>query len=121
MTSWFGLFKNTSEKGAYFERCAERYLSTFGLTLIAKNYRCKFGEIDLIMQDKETFVFIEVKYRATEQFGGAVSSLSPQKMRRLRRSIAFYCQEHRISNSPLRIDFVAINGEQQCHWIKNLY
>lgn len=121
MTSWFGLFKHSTEKGAYFERVAERHLSNFGLTLIERNFRCKFGEIDLIMREKETFVFIEVKYRQTEQYGGAVNSLSPTKMQRLRRTIAHYCQQHRISDSPLRIDFVAINGDEHCQWIKNVY
>jgi putative endonuclease len=121
MTSWFGLFKNTSEKGAHYERVAELYLRDAGLTCVERNYRCKYGEIDLIMQEQETFVFVEVKYRGSEQFGGAVNSLSAQKMQKLRRAIAYYCQVHRISDSPLRIDFVAIDSDKQCHWIKNLY
>lgn len=121
MTNWFGLFKHSSEKGAHFERIAEQYLSQSGLTLIERNFRCKFGEIDLIMREKETFVFIEVKYRESKQYGGAINSLSSKKMQRLRRSIAHYCQLHRISDSPLRIDFVAIDGDEHCQWIKNIY
>ncbi|WP_462170312.1 YraN family protein [Pseudoalteromonas xiamenensis] len=121
MKKWLGWFANSTEKGCYYELQAEQFLIRQGLTPVARNFRCRFGEIDLIMKLGETIVFVEVKYRAEKQFGGAIHSLTPQKMKRIRRTIAFYCQSNHLSQRALRIDFVAIDGEQEFHWIKNIY
>ncbi len=69
--------------GAQAELAASRYLQKHGLQLIAQNYRCRFGEIDLIMQDGETLVFAEVRLRNNKNFGGAASSIDTRKQRKL--------------------------------------
>ena len=60
--------------GLHYERQAEKYLQQQGLNLILRNYQCKVGEIDLIMRDQKTLVFVEVRYRRSNHYGGAHAS-----------------------------------------------
>lgn len=117
------IFENTKAKGDYFERQAEHFLSQQGLTLISRNYHCKFGEIDLIMQDKTTLVFVEVKYRKSNAFGGALNALSQTKQQRLTRTLMYYLKQHNLESSAFRVDFVAINGQNpyQFTWLKSVF
>ncbi|CCQ10361.1 conserved hypothetical protein TIGR00252 [Pseudoalteromonas luteoviolacea B = ATCC 29581] len=121
MTKWISWFKNTKQKGAHFESVAQHYLMQNGLLPICRNFNCRYGEIDLIMQEGDTIVFVEVKYRNQNRFGGAINSLSATKLQRLRKSIAYYCQQYPNGNKPIRIDFVAVEGRNDIHWIKNIY
>ena len=68
--------------GAKFEQEAKRYLIKHGLKCRQENYHCRIGEIDLIMQDGETIVFVEVRYRKDKQFGGATVSITPNKQKK---------------------------------------
>ncbi len=117
-----GAWRNSRHKGEHYEREAEDYLRKQGLKSHARNYHCKFGEIDLIMHDGETLVFVEVKYRKSDHYGGADYALSQHKLERIQRTIEHYLQRHRTENCPLRVDFVAINGQNsnQFNWIKNV-
>ncbi len=118
-----GLFNNTRSKGQHFESLAEDYLKQHGLVPVTRNYLCKYGEIDLIMRDGDTWVFVEVKFRKSSHFGGALNALSKTKLQRLKRSIYTYTAQQQIHNTQLRVDFVAIQGEQppQINWIKNIF
>ena len=62
-------------KGLRFEDQARNYLQASGLVLLHANYRCRFGEIDLVMRDGDTLCFIEVKFRKSRFFGGAAASI----------------------------------------------
>ncbi len=116
------LFNNSKEKGDFFEAEAEKYLIEAGLTPVARNFHSRYGEIDLIMKEQNTYVFVEVKYRKSQHYGGAQYALSFTKKQRLKRTLAVYIQQHGLHNSPLRIDFVAINGQNPFHitWYKNV-
>ncbi|CAH9063436.1 hypothetical protein PSECIP111951_03251 [Pseudoalteromonas holothuriae] len=118
-----GLFKSSKDKGNHYEQLAKAYLINQGLVFIQKNYYCPFGEIDLIMQDANSWVFVEVKYRQSKHFGGALSALSHTKQQRLRRSIYHYLSAQQLHNAPLRVDFVAIEGQNppNIQWIKNVF
>ena len=70
---------NTLQIGEATEAAALQFLLRHGLSLITKNYRCQYGEIDLIMRDGNTLAFIEVRYRQYIQFGGSVSSITAKK------------------------------------------
>lgn len=121
--AWFNeLFSNTKEKGAFFESLAEKHLIKQGFTPLEKNYNTKFGEIDLIMNDGLTTVFIEVKYRQSKAYGGAKYALSQIKKQRLKNTIELYIKHANLQNKPLRVDFVAINGQNpyQISWYKNV-
>lgn len=69
--------------GAQAELAAARYLQQRGLQLVVQNYHCRFGEIDLILQDGETLVFAEVRLRSSKDFGGAAASIDARKQRKL--------------------------------------
>ncbi|MCG9709228.1 YraN family protein [Pseudoalteromonas shioyasakiensis] len=122
--SWFKqLWQNSREKGLYYEKQAEQYLIQRGLKTIERNYFCKYGELDLIMRDGQTLVFVEVKFRKNALRGGANYALSKLKQQRLRRTISHYLAEKKISNQLMRIDYVAITGElnSSLNWFKNVY
>lgn len=88
------------------------------------NFRCRFGEIDLIMHDRETICFVEVKYRRSRAFGGAAAAIPPTKQRKLIRSArCFLAASPALANRPLRFDALLIqregNGEERIEWVKN--
>ena len=100
------------------EARALTFLLQQGLTLIEKNFRCRAGEIDLIMRDADMLVFIEVRSRKDRRFGGAAASVGPVKQQRLWRSAAFYLLRFR--KPPVcRFDLVAIDGDD-LRWMKNI-
>lgn len=110
--------------GAHFESRACEYLQRQGLRLIAKNYRTKMGEIDLIMQDGNVLVFVEVRYRQQTNFGSSAESITYQKQRKLIKAINHYLLTKRLLNKvDCRIDVVAIDtkASQQLKWIKNAF
>jgi putative endonuclease len=113
-------------KGLRFEDLARRYLGARGLCLQESNYRCRFGEIDLIMRDAETLCFIEVRFRRSLDFGGASASITRAKQRRIIKAALFYLSTRRQSmNQALRFDALLIqqqaDGKQDFNWIQNAF
>jgi len=112
--------------GLHFENLARDYLIEQGLRLLQANYRCRFGEIDLIMLDRETICFIEVKFRKSFAFGGAADALPHGKRRKIVKTALFYISANqRIKHPALRFDALLIqhqaNGTNQFNWIKNAF
>ncbi|GGI92584.1 YraN family protein [Shewanella gelidii] len=105
--------------GQQGEALAKSYLIQQGLSFIAQNVRYSFGEIDLVMLDGEQMVFVEVKYRRSTQFGGALQALSAKQMKRIRQAAAHYQQLNHI-NQPVRLDVIAIDGTE-IHWLPNAF
>jgi putative endonuclease len=99
------------------EERALRYLEGQGMRLVARNFRCKGGEIDLIMQAGQTLVFVEVRQRADSGFGGAAASVTPRKQARILLAAQVFLQRHR-EPPACRIDVVALDGEQ-LRWLRN--
>jgi putative endonuclease len=108
-------------QGQLYEQLAAEYLARQGLQLLQSNYQCKAGEIDLVMRDGASLVFVEVKYRASSAFGGAAAAVTASKQQKLLRACRWYLQQHRLSEQPCRLDVVAIEGQSpyQYQWIKN--
>lgn len=111
------LSKNNA--GLAAEQLAATFLRAHGLKLVTQNYHCKFGEIDLIMKDGKTLVFIEVRLRTNSQFGSAGASITPQKQQKLLRTAQHYLQHH--GDCPCRIDAILMNEANMQHieWIRN--
>lgn len=103
--------------GEAAEDHALRWLQARGLDLVERNFRCKAGEIDLILREGQTLVFVEVRQRTDRRFGGAAASVTPAKQRRLLLAAQFYLQRLRTS-PPCRFDVVAIDGGE-LSWLKN--
>jgi putative endonuclease len=81
---------NRVNRGAAAEALAADYLEARGLTLVARNYRCRGGEIDLIAKDGDSIVFVEVRLRRSEAFGGAAASIGARKRARLKFAAGHY-------------------------------
>lgn len=97
------------------------YLQAAGLVLVARQVTSRFGEIDLIMRDRDEWVFVEVRRRANSIFGGAAASITPAKQARLRRSaLAWLQQTHGDRPTACRFDVCAIDDEL-IEWIRNAF
>ena len=116
----------TTEIGAITEKIAFEHLCENGLRFITQNFHSYQGEIDLIMQDQHTLVFVEVKYRKSTGFGGAISAISYSKQQKIKRCAAFYMQQSGLKeyNTPCRFDVVTLEGhlnQLQITWLKNAF
>ncbi|PCI81920.1 MAG: YraN family protein [SAR86 cluster bacterium] len=122
---------NSHVFGKAQESKAQHYLRSQGLKLLCRNYRSRHGEIDLIMADSNTLVFVEVRYRRSEQFGGALNSVTAAKQKKIRLTAAHYLQSHpRLQNCNCRFDVIGLTHasaaavsttELHFDWIKNAF
>ncbi|MCP4991138.1 MAG: YraN family protein [Colwellia sp.] len=116
----------STDKGQVTEQFAEDFLIKQGLLPINKNYRCRQGEVDLIMREGDTFVFVEVKYRKSTRFGGAIAAISATKQKKVKHCVTFYLQQAGLNeyNTPCRIDVIALEGDINqpvVTWLKNAF
>jgi len=113
------------ESGRHWEKTAESYLRGQGLKLLQRNFSSRFGEIDLIMRDGQTVVFIEVKYRKSNRHGSGADAVTFHKQGRISRTAAWYLAKnpHR-AESVCRFDVISINPnekDQDIDWIRNAF
>ncbi len=101
---------NRKEIGDHAESLACAYLERRGLQLLIRNFRCRRGEVDLVMQDSDNLVFVEVRYRQQTRFGHAAETVSRTKQTRIVRCASYYMTMHDSWNKPARFDVVAIEG-----------
>jgi putative endonuclease len=97
--------------GQRSERVAEAFLQRLRYTIIARNYRCALGEIDLIAQDRDTLVFVEVRSHTGERFGDPLESVTFRKQRQIAKAALDYVMRQRVTNRPLRFDVIGICWE----------
>lgn len=111
--------------GEHGERTAEKFLCQNGLKCLQRNYRCRLGEIDLIMQDDEHLVFVEVRQRKDARFGSALATVTVSKQRKLILAAQHFVMTHKISGrQALRFDVVGItsgSSEPVIDWIANAF
>jgi putative endonuclease len=109
--------------GNQAEERARLYLIAQGLQWLSSNYRSRLGEIDLVMQDSEYIVFIEVRHRASSAFGGALASITPAKMQKIKKTAAIFLQTKKCYDTiPCRFDVISFDGiPPQITWIKNAF
>lgn len=110
--------------GEQGEGIARRYLEQQGLRHMDSNIASNLGEIDVLMMDGKTLVFVEVKMRKTASFGGALAAMTPSKLKRLRQAIALYLQQNpQHAQRDCRIDAVLIQGvaaQREIQWLQNI-
>ena len=114
------------QRGRLAEQQAHRFLKDKGLKPVAKNFRCRFGEVDLIMQDDNCLVFAEVRYRSGSRFESAACSVDRHKQRKLIQTAASFLSQHaEFRNHSVRFDVLAFDkpAEQQCElqWIRDAF
>lgn len=111
--------------GAAAENLAARFLERAGLALLARNYRSPFGEIDLVMRQDETLVFVEVRYRSRSDYGTAAETVDWRKQSRLRATAEhFRRRDRRASKRPCRFDIVAVSPSTEgdrVEWLRNAF
>lgn len=115
----------SGERGRLAEQHAEHYLSTQGLTIKARNYRCKAGEIDLIMNEGNTLVFVEVRLRSNRNFAGAAETVDWRKQQKLVRAAQHYLQRHGLTDAvACRFDVIAFDPNRidgQVSWLRDAF
>lgn len=105
--------------GQHAEQQALHFLQSRGLRLKERNFHCKMGEIDLVMKDDDTLVFVEVRFRQGSDYGEALETVTVRKQRKLIATANRYLQLKHI-DSACRFDIIALNGSGSApEWIKN--
>ncbi|MBA2657277.1 MAG: YraN family protein [Tatlockia sp.] len=105
------------------EERARAYLQQQGLQWLESNYRCRLGEIDLIMRDGNYLVFVEVRARVSSAYGGAVASVTRSKQQKLIKTALSYLLVKNLQDSqPMRFDVLGFDGSgSQLNWVKNAF
>lgn len=108
------------------EDIATNYLIQHGLLLQQRNFSYRTGEIDIIMKDADVWVFVEVKYRQSANFGGAVAAVSTSKQQKIKQCALFFMQQQGLNayNTPCRFDVLSLQGELShptITWLKNAF
>ena len=116
---------NKREFGEQLESFAQTTLKKSGCKIVETNFLCKLGEIDIILKDQNTLVFVEVRYRKNASFGGALESVDYKKQQKIIKAAQLYLVENKLSNTmPCRFDVFAIEGplnRLKYQWIKNAF
>ena len=108
--------------GRSAEKRAEALLKKQGLKIVARNFSCKFGELDLIALDEKTLVFIEVRYRASSQFGSAAETVTIGKQQKLIKAANYFLHCRREFNKyTMRFDVIGLNSKGETDWIKGAF
>ncbi|MFI5428062.1 YraN family protein [Aeromicrobium sp. UC242_57] len=101
-------YQRNKAVGTYGERVAADHLRGIGMVVLATNWTCQFGEIDIVARDGATLVICEVKTRTSHGHGGPFEAITGQKAARLRRLAMQWLQVHDISPPSVRIDVVSV-------------
>jgi putative endonuclease len=119
------LIEQQTFTGGQWEQLAESFLNKRGLRTLERNYYSRFGEIDLIMMDRQTLVFAEVRYRRDSAHGSGAESVTVSKQKRITLAAQKFLQHHRHHASlACRFDVVSIgkeDGRILMNWIKNAF
>ncbi len=111
--------------GQQAETWALHYLQQQGLKLVARNFYCHNGEIDLILKDKEELVFAEVRYRRQKSHGTGIETVNGVKQRKIIRSAEYYLYNQKLWDHPCRFDVVGVSVDEvmkvEINWEKNAF
>ncbi|MEQ8482933.1 MAG: YraN family protein [Pseudomonadales bacterium] len=112
------------QTGRWAEQAAARFLAGQGLVPVDRNFRCRHGEIDLVMADGDELVFVEVRFRADERFGAGFETVTHAKRRRLTTAARVYLSRHHAEQRPCRFDVVSVtkrNYRPEIHWVRDAF
>jgi putative endonuclease len=116
---------NMRASGREWEKAAESFLRRRGLTILKRNYHCRFGEIDLIMKHGNCLVFIEVRYRRRDRYGNGAETVSFTKQSKIVKTAAFFLRRYRrYASQTCRFDVISVGdyrGRAEINWIRNAF
>ena len=107
-------------RGEQAEKQAYEFLISQGLTLIERNFRSPYGELDLIMKDGKTLVIVEVRFRKNDKFGSALESVTHSKQAKISATTEIYLSSQ-TESMPIRFDVVGISGNGELKWVKDAF
>ncbi|NLQ16974.1 YraN family protein [Marinomonas sp. M1K-6] len=122
--NFFSQRKTAKNNGEKAELAAENFLLKQGLKFVERNFFCRLGEIDLIFLDKNTYVFVEVRFRASHAHGSAAESLGKSKLKKVRNSAALWLQKNNLLGCACRFDAVLFDTKidtQHLTWLKAVF
>ena len=113
----------TSTTGQRAENQAARFLEQRGLAIVARNYRCRGGEIDLVCHDGKTLVFVEVRLRRNTDFGGASASITRSKQQRIALAAQHYLLTNGKTDAPCRFDCLLLDhlSSERIEWLRDAF
>lgn len=115
-------YTHTKEKGNHGENAAVSHLLSQGCQIVERNYRCKYGEIDIIAKDGPYLVIAEVKNRSDFQTGYPEEAVNLLKQRKIISTFLYYRMTHQIDEyTPVRFDVISCHNEKVISWIKNAF
>ena len=113
------------DRGDVVEDAALTHLQSHGLQLLARNAQARGGELDLVMLDADTVVFVEVRYRASAAFGGGFASVDARKRRKLVHAAQVYLLRNpKLASAPCRFDVIDASGNPaapQLQWLRDAF
>ena len=117
--------QSSNKIGQQAENTARDYLLRAGLTFVTCNYHSRAGEIDIVMRDGATWVFVEVKFRKTSTHGSAVDFFHQAKRKKFVKAVQYFMHNHSLNPAMVdhRIDLVAIDGaihHENIQWFKSV-
>lgn len=118
--------RNSNSIGIDAEKAVSNFLCAMGLKVLAHNFRCRFGEIDIIMQDRDCdIVFIEVRVRDNKNFGTAIESVNSLKQKKISQTAVYYLQQKKLLDKvDSRFDIIGVSYENNrpiFEWIKDAF
>lgn len=107
--------------GRAAEDAAVAFLISRGVAILARNFRCRMGELDVIAREADTLIIVEVRMRASNRFGGAAASVNYRKQAKLQRAAALFLQQRKdLARLHVRFDVVALSPAG-IEWIKHAF
>lgn len=114
--------KNKHEIGGHYEEIAARYLQNKGYEILERNYRTRYGEIDIIARQGKMLVFVEIKFRSGEEYGVPSEAVDYVKRQRISKVALYFYSRHGYEQElPCRFDVIAINGKEQIEHMENAF
>lgn len=110
---------NKRTVGTFYEEAACEFLKQQGLRIVCRNFRCKAGELDIIAEEGDMTVIVEVKYRSSDDFGGALQAVDFRKQKRICKCASIYRMLHR-EVTGIRYDVIGIT-KTRIRWVKNAF
>jgi putative endonuclease len=108
------------QRGADAEQQAYDFLIQRGLTPVCRNFRCKQGELDLVMLDQQTLVIVEVRFRKSNRFGSAVETVTAAKRAKIIAATQCYLSQYPL-NYTVRFDVIGISANNEINWVANAF
>ena len=112
--------EGTTTTGARGEQIAASYLQSKKYTILHRNFRCRYGEIDIIARRKNVLVFVEVKTRRSRAFGSPQEAVSLKKQRAISSVALAFLQQNRLSEQAARFDVIAVHLDNNCPQIEHI-